>query len=113
VTREEDVLDGCKIHNIADAALWKGPPIDDATDLLIALALHRKHLKSKTANITTIAALTGISRATVARRIGRLEKSGFAELRSSGKSSIIVLTDRGIAHMENLIVRIQCRTPNV
>lgn len=101
-------MGGCKIHNIADSVLWKAPPIDDATDLMIALALHRKHLKGKTANITTIAALTGISRSTVARRIGRMEKLGFAELNASGKSSIVVLTDRGQKHMNTLISRIQC-----
>ncbi|CUW40918.1 conserved protein of unknown function(containing Winged helix-turn-helix transcription repressor DNA-binding,27-96;containing ''Winged helix'' DNA-binding domain,22-88;containing HTH_24 domain,34-70) [Magnetospirillum sp. XM-1] len=100
-------MDGCKIHNIADSALWKAPPIDDATDLMIALALHRKHLKGKTANITSIAALTGISRSTVARRIGRMEKLGFAELNASEKSSIVVLTDRGQRHMSAVISRIQ------
>lgn len=101
-------MDGCKIHNIVDAALWEGHPIDDATDLMIALALHRKHLRGKSVNITSIAALTGISRSTVARRITRFGECGFAELRTSGKSSIVVLTDRGIAHMGAVVTRIQC-----
>ncbi|MGE5506748.1 MAG: hypothetical protein ACM31L_20170 [Actinomycetota bacterium] len=101
-------MNACKIHNISDSSLWRSPPINDPTDLIIAVALHRKHVKGKTANITSISALTGISRSTVARRASNFEKHDFVELRISGKSSIIVLTSKGVDVIGELITRLQC-----
>jgi predicted transcriptional regulator len=98
----------CPLLSVAHRGLWKQPPLRDITDLMIVVTLLGFARTRKTVNITSIAELTGISRATATRRVGHLVEAGIVSGRRANGGILVGLTEQGTTLAHGLMGKARC-----